>query len=230
MNKESRELQWSPRYLLGLTLAIGGCNGVHWLDGYWLIGTGVVYLLGLAISWYREGQSVLRWIAILLPLVIFGAVFTVAKDHAVRTPVIWTFPNGFEGVAYVFLKEKCGDPAQKKDQTREYMLPESGILFSRHGKNFGTILSDDLFFVRQTGGTSRRLPVLTVQSPDTMHGVFPGEMTEVTLPDESKAYMEYCFVGTRAQWQLFMGDKGMSSAAERTAITALEKHRAACKK
>lgn len=229
MNKESGELHWSPRYLLGLTLAVGGCNGVHWLDGYWLIGTGIVYLLGLAISWYRESQSILRWIVILLPMVIFGAVFTVAKNHAVRTPVIWTFPERFDGIAYVFLKEKCGDPERKQDQMREYTIPDSGILFSRHGKNFGTNLRDDLFFLRQTGGVSRRLPVLTVQSPDTLHGVFPGEMTVVSLLDGSKAFMEYCFVGTRAQWQLFMGNKDISSAAERTAIASLEKHRATCK-
>lgn len=207
---KERLTRYNLLYVTGLLLAIGGCNGVMFLEGPFVIAVVVVYFTGLALAWWSGVPLFYRLLALLLPAVVFTSLYTLLRDDRVREPAVWLVPEGYTGPVYVFLKESCGDSARREGEKRLYDIDASGILLSRDARNYGVDMEpSEWYFVspdgRRTPIPSSRAPTDTTRNDDGLTRVraYPGMPAQAESPD-GKCYLDYAFIGTHAAYLDFV--------------------------
>jgi hypothetical protein len=228
-------------YLIGLFLAISGCSSLFLLEGNWIYGTSMIYLLGVIFIWWSPTSSFNKGIALLIPAVIFTSVYSIAKDDRVREPSIWTVPEGYSGPVYVFLKEKCGEPTQQDGDYRVYHLDSTGIGFSAWDKNPGKDIIPSLFYYilpdgnkvqllnfNEPGDTSLNV---TYQHLDTFGQpvyAFPGEYIQGATAS-GKYFLDYAFIGSYRDFLAFNRATALPESVDSSAMNSYLARKANCK-
>lgn len=219
-------------YLVGLLLAVGGCNGVFLFEGAMVWASLPLYLIGLALVWLSGTNAFNRMLALLLPAVAFISLYTVTSDDRVREPAVWLVPEGHSGPLRMFLKEKCGVEETREETFRLYAVDSSGIGYSAMGKNFGVDLEPSRFHWVKSDG--RRIPLRNFQEPadtlipavtDTNGAViygFPDRFVSLET-NEGKCHVDLAFVGTYRQYL----DHIRSTVASDTLEAGLQEQRRA---
>ena len=214
----STSSSWSDRinvlFILGLFLAVGGCNAVFLLEGWLVFGTLVVWLVGLVLVWLSRPGTFHILLAVLLPTVIFVSIYTITRDDRIREPGVYTIPAGYSGPLYIFLKEDCGQAATYEDGYRRYDVDARGYCFSQHTTNYGTNLQPSRFLLATGDGDTVALPNIQVPA-DTIGKTilrdstgqplfaFPGSGNQQRI-GETKVYLDYAFVGTYPDYLAFI--------------------------
>ena len=194
-------------YVLGLLLAIGGCNSVFLLEGNLTYGGILVFFGGLVLVWWSGTDTFNKILALVLPGVIFMSVYTITRDDRVREPAVWLIPVGYTGPLYVFLEEKCGEAERREGEKRVYDLDPSGRMGSRFKANPGVIVTpSEFYYTDSTGyrvhlqdlrtyGDSTRLNPVWRDSTGQPVFAYTGEAVKGRI-GETKVILEYAFVGT----------------------------------
>lgn len=214
-------------YAIGLLLAIGGCGSLFLVEGNWVYATSLVYVVGLVLIWTSRTSTFNKWIAVIIPTVIFTSVYTIARDDRVREPAKWLVPHGYSGPAYVFLKEKkCGQEVQQEEDFRMYTFDTSGILLSKFDKNFGkAVISSQYYYVLPDGERKKLISIMdlsdTIKAPDyairdsTGQPIFafPGEAIQGDA-ESGRYYLEYTFIGSYKDYVTFARNSTLPDSAD----------------
>lgn len=227
-------------YLLGLLLAIGGCGGILVFKSNLLYLTIVLYVVGLILAVRYSSDNFSRFMAFVLPAVVFFSIYTVTQDNRVREPEIWLIQEGYTGPVYVFLKEKCGEEPQNRDDRRIYnIINGEAILYSRESTNYGIDYEDHQYFYRGASGTEIMLPeigndTLYQESKITYRDslgqpiyVFPGP----PYKGESvwgKFHLQYAYIGTYPAYMQFMETTTLPDSVPEALLNQLGVWRKSC--
>lgn len=229
-------------YLLGLLLAIGGCGGILVFKSNLLYLTIVLYVVGLVLAVRYSSDNFSRFMAFVLPAVVFFSIYTVTQDNRVREPEIWVIQEGYTGPVYVFLKEKCGEEPQNRDNQRIYTISSGeGILFSQEASNYGIDYEDHQYYYQTASGTEIVLPEIGVDTQyqsiaityrDSLGQpiyVFPGP----PYKGESawgKFHLQYAYIGTYPAYMQFMETTSLPDSAPKEVLSRLGVWRESCAK
>jgi hypothetical protein len=227
-------------YVVGLLLAIGGCNGVFLLEGRMVFVTLILYLAGLALAWFSGVDTFFRLLALLLPAVVFVSVYTVIRDDRVREPAAWLIPEGYTGPVYVFFREPCGTAPEFEEGARVYRPDTGGLAFTGFAKNYGLDVEEPSFYhygvarerrllknIRMTGDTATS----TRDQRDPDHpGIyaFPGQPMQGET-DLGKFYLDYAFIGTYTEYLAFLRESPLPEEAPEELLRHLDAWRRRCR-
>jgi hypothetical protein len=221
-------------FVLGLLLAIGGCNSIFLFRGDLIYISLMFYVLGLLLVWWSGTGTFNKLLAFLLPAVVFITVYTVSQDVRVRESEVWLIPAGYTGPIYVFLGEKCGEEAQFEEEGREYRFSREGILYSRHKKNFGLTVEPERFYYVNEQGVRRSIPLLQSDRPpgtdaDTLPVLaFPGLPLKGEA-DIGRFSLQYAFIGTTRDFTAHIQGSTLPEAVPADLLLSWEAHRQACR-
>ncbi|MCO6486342.1 MAG: hypothetical protein J5I41_11270 [Saprospiraceae bacterium] len=232
---KERLARYNLLYVTGLLLAIGGCNGVLFLEGPIVPALVVIYFAGLALAWWSGVPLFYRLLALLLPAVVFTSLYTLLRDDRVREPAVWLVPEGYTGPVYVFLKESCGDSARREGEKRLYDIDVSGILLSRDARNYGVEMEpSEWYFVSPDG---HRTPIMSSRAPtDTIRNdaaqtrvrAYPGIPAQAETPD-GRCYLDYAFIGTHAAYLEFLRGSTLPEKIPSGLLATWKKRKQTCR-
>lgn len=238
---QERLTRFNVLYLLGLLLAIGGCNGVFLLEGKLVYVTILVYVTGLGLAWFSGVDTFYRLMALLLPAVVFISVYTVTHDDRVREPAIWLIPEGYGGPVYVFFKESCGTPEEREEEARIYRPDLLGRAFTRYDKNYGLDLTEPAFYYLSRDGKRSLLKNIRLSGPDSLRiqvgdpesggqpvFAFPGIPTQGNH-EYGKYYLEYAFIGTYSEYFDFIRTSPLPESAPEDLLREWSAFRDSCR-
>ncbi|MCF8239540.1 MAG: hypothetical protein K9I85_15365 [Saprospiraceae bacterium] len=230
---------WNVLYLLGLLLAIGGCNSVFLLEGNLIYGGILIYGFGQVLVWLSGTTTFNKMIAFLLPAVIFMSVYSITRDDRVREPAIWLIEEGYTGPLYVFLNEKCGAEKEVEQEKRVYRMDHQGRCFSQFEANSGVVFTpSEFYYTDRTGyrvhlqdlreyGDSTRLKPVWRDSTGQPIFVYSGEGVKGRI-GETKVVLEYAFVGTYREYLEFVRSSPLKDSLPNVLGPIVEAFRVKC--
>lgn len=210
-------------FLIGLMLAIGGCNSIFLFRGNVLYVSVFIFFIGLFIVWWSGTSTFNKLLACLLPAVVFVTIYTVSQDVRVREPEVWLLPEGYRGPVYLFLGEKCGEGAEFEEKSRVYTFQEVGILFSHHKKNYGISLQPEKFYYISSAGERRPIPLVmddrAAPAPtDTLLVMaFPGQPLRGEA-EYGRFHLQHAFIGTYRDFNTFIKTSPLPQKAPDTLL------------
>lgn len=146
--------------------------GLFFFLTFWLMYFGFACLaLGTILILFSRQKWYYQLIAIGLPLGYVG--FSILNAFA--RPETFLLPDGFEGVAYVIYDEQIGEPKEFEGLRRVYIIPETGVLFTKFKQTQG--IHNRIFYYVNKNGDRKQLGILDYREFNEKYTINPIHLT-----------------------------------------------------
>lgn len=148
----SKKTHWS--YIIGIVFIAAGFL-TSALNAYFLMIGFIFFFIGAVLVFISKKTVRVKTLTILIPVILFFSFYYIMYRKSIMEPAVYVIPASYRGEVNIIFNEACGEETKYRNGRRLYVIPPSGILFTKFKQEYG--VSDNEYYLSDSLGHETRI-------------------------------------------------------------------------